>query len=632
MFKKNLFILLLFCGYLYPQQFDEVIRIDDNFESLNFYSYVYYLELEKELNLEDILQHKLILLKKEMPFYEHFYKGYTKQIYWFRFKIKNESDNIININYLCCHYNTDYAILYVFKNHKLKKIIKMGDRFPIEQWIYPSKEIIFPLLLEPNTEYTFYLNIKTTSKTEIYFKLLNYSQLKKTLSNDYLILGFFLGLIFLILFMMILLNIYLKSEIILNLIFFIFFYNFGLISILGLGWEYLWGFFPYWNDRAHLIFMNMALIFSYKFMLLLYREFKYIKIFRNIFGILTLLNILIIFASFFDFVSYLNIATFILVIIVVPISFYLSLIVLKYKILKEKEIVYGWGILIFAALLYVIKQMNLFTDKYLFFINEKFFLFTSSIFFIFLVLGILKQFSFFRIKTIEYDLQLKIAENIQKKLIPDINKYNNIYLFYIPYSKVSGDFIYFKKFKDFYYIILSDIQGHGIGSSIVAGILKIILDFNKNWKESNSILEYIYKNLKNYLKEMFITLTMVKINIKNGSLEMYRCGGEYPVIIDKYNNKIFLTSEGTILHSSFFLFPEKKIYKLNNHDLILLFTDGLNNLFVNANVDLNQFFDFIYELFEKEYNKEIIHEKVQNYLDQYLKYQDDDISIIIYRR
>jgi len=623
---RKIFIFLFFSKIIFANDFTNVLVINDDLTSISFEQYVSFLGIDQEIPFEEILN-KNFLPVENNPFY----KGYTKKIYWFRFKIRNDSKKIMTIYFRCCHYNTDIAYLYIISNDQFLQIIKMGDKIPIEQWIFPSREILFPLTLEPQQEYTYYLKIQTTSKLEISFYLYNSLIFKKLYSQEYLIIGIFLGFIFLIILMTLYLNFSVKTQTTIYLILFMIFYYLGLISILGLGWEFLWGFFPYWNDRAHLFFMNLALIFSYKFMALFYKNYENIYKYKLIFRILSFVNIIIILISFFGFTAYMNRLTFLVVILVFFTSFVLSLQSVRYKIIVEQQITYGWLILIVSILLYVINQLNILPKNYTYFFNEDFLLFTSTIFFLFLIIGVLKEYSLFRLTFFEYDAQLKITESLQKEFLPKDTP-SNFYYIYIPLFKVSGDFIYYKKNNQNLFVIVADVQGHGIGSSVIVGMLKIILDFLKEWNELDQILNYLYKNIKNYLSEISISLNLLKIDESNGNVEILRCGGEYPIIIKNNKKIITITSKGTLIHSTFFIFPEKENITLEKNDLILLFTDGLRN-FLNyyPYIKPEEFYEFIYDLFFIKKDKNEIYSVLYQYFKESKKYQDDDLSLVIYK-
>lgn len=202
----------------------------------------------------------------------------------------------------------------------------------------------------------------------------------------------------------------------------------------------------------------------------------------------------------------------------------------------------------------------------------------------------------------------------------------------MPLFKVSGDFIYYKKNNQNLFVIVADVQGHGIGSSVIVGMLKIILDFLKEWNELDQILNYLYKNIKNYLSEISISLNLLKIDESNGNVEILRCGGEYPIIIKNNKKIITITSKGTLIHSTFFIFPEKENITLEKNDLILLFTDGLRN-FLNyyPYIKPEEFYEFIYDLFFMKKDKNEIYSVLYQYFKESKKYQDDDLSLVIYK-
>ncbi|MFN3245635.1 MAG: hypothetical protein ACK42K_02960, partial [Leptonema sp. (in: bacteria)] len=79
-------------------------------------------------------------------------------------------------------------------------------------------------------------------------------------------------------------------------------------------------------------------------------------------------------------------------------------------------------------------------------------------------------------------------------------------------------------------------------------------------------------------------------------------------------------------------FPEKENITLEKNDLILLFTDGLRN-FLNyyPYIKPEEFYEFIYDLFFMKKDKNEIYSVLYQYFKESKKYQDDDLSLVIYK-
>ncbi len=185
---------------------------------------------------------------------------------------------------------------------------------------------------------------------------------------------------------------------------------------------------------------------------------------------------------------------------------------------------------------------------------------------------------------------MEIAKEIQKTLIPsfipEIPEYE-IEFFYKPAFFVSGDYIDIIKIPfDRYFIILGDVSGKGVGSSILMGMVKMnTISLSKGITTPKSFLISLYNSMRDLMpEEMFITLIVCVLE-KDGSI-FFSNAGHYPPLIYKFSQNKFeeIKMESLPLGFSFLNISEfadsikEKRIKIEKGDIFMIYTDGLIDL------------------------------------------------------
>ena len=125
--------------------------------SLNLTPEVYYLETAEFLPVEQI--EKSGDFKKINQ--SNFHKGFVDKHYWFRLKLKNDSDEqnwFVSLN----SQQLDQVALYELRQGEYIRQIA-GDHTPFTEWSQKYPEPTFKISLDKNTAKTFYLHVKSTS-------------------------------------------------------------------------------------------------------------------------------------------------------------------------------------------------------------------------------------------------------------------------------------------------------------------------------------------------------------------------------------------------------------------------------------------------------------------------------------
>ncbi|MBN1533867.1 MAG: SpoIIE family protein phosphatase [Spirochaetes bacterium] len=108
----------------------------------------------------------------------------------------------------------------------------------------------------------------------------------------------------------------------------------------------------------------------------------------------------------------------------------------------------------------------------------------------------------------EYEMELHMACQIQKKLIPSRAPVDYIYTLYRPMKLVGGDFFDFLRFRDSNRIgiFLSDVAGHGVPAAFVTSMVKsFILQAGARRENPADLLYYLNGLLSGQTADNFVT-------------------------------------------------------------------------------------------------------------------------------
>jgi two-component system sensor histidine kinase ChiS len=238
-----------------------------------------------------------------------------------------------------------------------------------------------------------------------------------------------------------------------------------------------------------------------------------------------------------------------------------------------------------------------------------------------------------RLISIENDIE--IARDIQKRILPATSPQNEVFSIcseYRPSRKIGGDFYYFhQKDNNDIGIMISDVNGHGVHSALVASMLKAIF----------TALEHTIHQPEHFLKDLeriviknsidiFLTAGVLYLNASNRSLLYSRAGHEPLMIYRKKRNDFeFYTPPGRIIGFHKPLNNELIYINLEPGDRIFLYTDGIYEAFNDKR-----------EMFGMERIKSLILKNIKkdksDLIDLIIKAvtkwgesQNDDITLII---
>lgn len=113
---------------------------------------------------------------------------------------------------------------------------------------------------------------------------------------------------------------------------------------------------------------------------------------------------------------------------------------------------------------------NLFTSNML--------LFGSAVDMLIFSVRLGERYNQLRVTACEYEMQLEIARNLQKSLLPPLSESvgsTELQYAFRPMHLVGGDFLDILDTKDGLGLFICDVSGHGIGASLLSSMVKMSL-------------------------------------------------------------------------------------------------------------------------------------------------------------
>ncbi len=188
--------------------------------------------------------------------------------------------------------------------------------------------------------------------------------------------------------------------------------------------------------------------------------------------------------------------------------------------------------------------------------------------------------------------ELEISQKIQQDFLPKIFPETPDYQFYaysMPAKKVGGDFYDFVKVRDMFGVVIGDVCGKGMPAALFMMMSKTLLWLSahkkilpeKTVQEFNNILNKF--NLTNKESNlMYLTAIYGVLDPNNHNFTYVRAGHEPPLMYHHEKDQLaFLPSndQSTILGVFDKINLEERQVKLEPGDFVLLYTDGLFDIF-----------------------------------------------------
>ena len=238
--------------------------------------------------------------------------------------------------------------------------------------------------------------------------------------------------------------------------------------------------------------------------------------------------------------------------------------------------------------------------------------------------------------------ELNVAREVQYKIIPDETPECDeldVSALFVPAFEVGGDYYdFFKLGNKKLGFVIADVSGKGISAAFIMAEVKGIFESLAKLIESpKELLIETNSILNNSLeKKSFVTAVYGIIDVKKGLLNFARAG-HMPVIFHSHNkirqlqpNGIGLGLDNTDIFTE--NLDEMEI-KLNNDDILILFTDGITESQNSAGEEFG--IERFEEVIQKNVNENLDHlsNKIISEVSLFSKdkQQHDDITLVLFK-
>ena len=190
-----------------------------------------------------------------------------------------------------------------------------------------------------------------------------------------------------------------------------------------------------------------------------------------------------------------------------------------------------------------------------------------------------------RISTIEKEKiegEMRVAQRIQERFLPSIPRISkfhfSLYARLEQSKAVGGDmYSYFVK-RNCLYFIVGDVRGKGIPAALYMASVSTLFNYIAPRKRTssdicNTINNYMSDNVED---DMFITMFVGILDLKNGMLSYANAGHPFPILCTREEKEVkFLEdSLGIPIGVMLTMYKESR-YQMESGDMLFLYTDGL---------------------------------------------------------
>lgn len=192
--------------------------------------------------------------------------------------------------------------------------------------------------------------------------------------------------------------------------------------------------------------------------------------------------------------------------------------------------------------------------------------------------------------------ELNIAKSVQKAIIPKVfPKIPHFDMFgvSVPSEELGGDYFdYFQLSEHVLGILIADVSGHGVPSSLITTMVKAYFEYyTKRYWEPDKVLYHVNKDMSAIIMDtgFYLTAFYAVLDLKTLKLTVSAAGHDSAICVTRGKEKPYRLgegAEGTILG----IFPDAEYgsisYQLEPNSKIIIFTDGITE----ARSDTGEFY------------------------------------------
>lgn len=236
--------------------------------------------------------------------------------------------------------------------------------------------------------------------------------------------------------------------------------------------------------------------------------------------------------------------------------------------------IFGVTFLFFTLIHDILFAQQLINSVYLLEIGLLIFVFTQS-------LVALEESIKIQNRLVTINSELEIARKIQKTILPEVipsTQQIRIEACYIPMDEIGGDFYHFYELDaNKIGVLIADVTGHGIPASLIASTVNIAFSLQRNYASNPAeVMANMNSILYGKTGGQPITALYAYIDSSDMVVKFSRAGHPLPLIWQSDTKKVReINVPGKILGVFNAIKTDVVEYKINIHDRIILYTDGI---------------------------------------------------------
>lgn len=198
--------------------------------------------------------------------------------------------------------------------------------------------------------------------------------------------------------------------------------------------------------------------------------------------------------------------------------------------------------------------------------------------------------------------ELNKAAYIQSRLIPKSYKDEKISMdgIYMPYEFLGGDLYHWEKINDHTYgVIILDVMGHGIATSMISMYIKSLLPFMMEYiKEPLKVMEWLNKvviDLNEKLKDGGYHVTGIYLLVDTEKKRIKYINAAHPcgIVMDKDQNMVKMDKGGIPLGIFEDFQYEMGEIIIEKNSSIFLYTDGIFEILKENGLDIDYLINYV---------------------------------------
>lgn len=560
--------------------------------------------------------------------------GYTSSVWWVRMQLKAVKGHPFAGTMVVAAQGCDRVDVRLRSSTGKERLIRLGDDIPFYKREVFSRLQSFRLTLKPEEVVDITIRYQTTNGMRFPLKIYSAHAYERHNASEHMLYGVYFGILFVMLLYNAVLFFVVRDAVSVDYLNFLVTFALGVTSLTGFAYEYFWPDALYWTDRAHPFFLNLAMFFGMRFIQRYIDLPRYSPNLARLLKGLRYMALILAIVSLGPFVRTVSVLTHVVVLLAVPTIFIGGLRGLLLKVRAAGYLMAAWVLLLSGAFLYALVSFgllpyNLFTSNLL--------LFGSAVDMLIFSIGLGERYSQLKVTAREYEMQLEMAQNLQKSLLPTVPEgigFSELQYAFRPMHPVGGDFLDILEGRDGLGLFICDVSGHGIGASLLSSMVKMSL--SGFWTDCadrpDDVIDRLYRSMTDKFGDQYLTACGVWIDRKTGHVRYARAGHEEPILMRADGAIEYLRAPGTILHRMFYIRPALEEVQLYHGDTLLLFTDGLTGA---LNKQLKSFGDTELIPLLQENRKEPLSQFCDHIVRRLDAFTDhdfrDDLALMIYR-